>query len=151
MMRRSHCSGSRFLYGIQLFSKVKKDVIRKLGFKGLLQLSCKELNLDLCSWLLRNMNFAYSQLELPKGKMVPLTSHNVGIMMRVPHTIRKLIVEDGIVKLSLVPSLKDIEPLMNLSDFFFRYFRVQPYWCPHLVWKVVTCYGMHPENSYLET
>ena len=47
------CSGRKFLSGIHLLSEVKKDVIRELGFGGLLQLGCKEVNLDLCFWLIK--------------------------------------------------------------------------------------------------
>ncbi|RVX04833.1 hypothetical protein CK203_024975 [Vitis vinifera] len=34
------CSGRRFISGIHFLSEVKKDVIRELGFGGLLQLGC---------------------------------------------------------------------------------------------------------------
>ena len=65
---RGRCSSRRFLSGIHLLSEVKKDVIiRELGFGGLLQLGCKEVNLDLCFWLIKNTNNAYSQLELFGG------------------------------------------------------------------------------------
>ena len=64
---RCHCFGHRFLSGIHLLSKVKNDVIRELGFGELLQLGCKEVNLDLCFWLIKNTNNAYSQLELFGG------------------------------------------------------------------------------------
>ena len=47
MNRQCRCSGCRFLSGIHLLSEVKKDVIRELGFGGLLQLGFKEVNLDL--------------------------------------------------------------------------------------------------------
>ena len=46
------------------------------------------------------------------GKKVPLTCHDVGIMMGIPHSVRKLIVDKGTVKASLMPSLKDMEALM---------------------------------------
>ena len=73
MNKRCRCSSYRFLSGIHLLSEMKKDVIRELGFGGLLQLGCKEVNLDLCFWLIKNTNIAYSQLELFKGKKVFLT------------------------------------------------------------------------------
>ena len=109
---RCRCSGRRFLSGIHLLSKVKKDVIRELGFGGLLQLGCKEVNLDLCFWLIKNTNIAYSQLELFGGKKVSLTCHDVGMTMGIPHSGRKLIVEKGSVKASQMPSLQDIESMM---------------------------------------
>ena len=100
---------------------MKKDVIRELGFGGLLQLGCKEVNLDLCFWLIKNTNIAYSQLELFGGKKVSLTCHDVGMTMGIPHSGRKLIVDKGIVKASPMPSLKDIEALMvdidDIEDF----------------------------------
>ena len=110
---RCRCSSRRFLSGIHLLSEVKKDVIiRELGFGGLLQLGCKEVNLDLCFWLIKNTNIAYSQLELFRGKKVSLTCHDVGMMMGIPHSGRKLIVDKGIVKASQMPSLQDIESMM---------------------------------------
>ena len=109
---RCRCSGRRFLSGIHLLSKVKKDVIRELGFGGLLQLGCKEVNLDLCFWLIKNTNIAYSQLELFGGKKVSLTCHDVGMTMGIPHSGRKLIVEKASVKASQMPSLQDIESMM---------------------------------------
>ena len=112
MNRWCCCSSRRFLSRIHLLLEVKNDVIRELGFGGLLQLGCKEVNLYLCFWLIRNTNIAYSQLELFGGKKVPLTCHDVGIMMGIPHSVRKLIVDKGTVKASLMPSLKDIEALM---------------------------------------
>ena len=56
---RCRCSGRRFISGIHLFLEVKKDVIRELSFSRLLQLGCKEVNLDLCFWLIKNTNIAY--------------------------------------------------------------------------------------------
>ncbi|KAL6348126.1 hypothetical protein AAG906_039281 [Vitis piasezkii] len=82
---RCRCSGRRFLSGIHLLSEVKKDVIRELGFGGLLQLGCKE---------------------------VSLTCHDVGMTMGIPHSGRKLIVEKASVKASQMPSLQDIESMM---------------------------------------
>ena len=110
------CSGRRFLSGIHLLSEVKKNVIRELGFSGLLQLGCNEVNLDLCFWLIRNTNIAYSQLELFGGKKVHLTCHDVEITMSIPHSGRKLIVDKGTVKARPMPSLKDIETLMVAID-----------------------------------
>ena len=121
MNRWCCCFGRRFLSGIHLLLEVTNDVIRELSFNGLLQLGCKEVNLNLCFWLIRNTNIAYSQLELFKGKKVPLTCHDVGITMGIPHSGRKLIVDKGIVKASPMPSLKDIEALMvdidDIEDF----------------------------------
>ena len=34
MKRCCRCSGHRFLFGIQLFLEVKKDVVRELSFGG---------------------------------------------------------------------------------------------------------------------
>ena len=70
------------------------------------------MNLDLCFLLIRNTNIAYSQLELFGGKKVPLTCHDVGITMGIPHNGRKLIFDKGTVKASPMSSLKDIEALM---------------------------------------
>ncbi|RVW61399.1 hypothetical protein CK203_032054 [Vitis vinifera] len=109
---RCRCSGCRFLSGIHLLLEVKKDVIRELGFGGLLQLGCKEVNLDLCFWLIKITNIAYSQLELFGGKKVSLTCHDVGMTMGIPHSGRKLIVEKASVKASQMPSLQDIESMM---------------------------------------
>ncbi|KAL6331665.1 hypothetical protein AAG906_014315 [Vitis piasezkii] len=106
------CSGRKFLSGIHLLSEVKKDVIRELGFGELLQLGCKEVNLDLCFWLIKNTNNAYSQLELFRGNKVSLTCYGVGMTMDIPHSGRKLIVEKGSVKASQMPSLQDIESMM---------------------------------------
>ena len=78
MNRWCCCFGRRFLFRIHLLSKVKNDVIRELSFNGLLQLGCKEVNLNLCFWLIRNTNIAYSQLELFGGKKVSLTCHDLG-------------------------------------------------------------------------
>ena len=58
------------------------------------------------------MNIAYSQLELFRGETIPLTSHDVGIMMGIPHIKTELIVEEAIVKLSPMSTLKDIEAMM---------------------------------------
>ena len=112
MVRRCHCFGRRFHYGIQLLLEVKKDVIKELGFRGLLQIGCNKVNLDLCFWLMRNTNSAYSQLELSEEKNVHLTSHDVGIVMGILHNGRKFIVEEETIKASLVMCLKDIEALM---------------------------------------
>ena len=60
MNRRCHCSGRRFFSGIHLLSEVKNDLIREFGVGGLLQLGCKEVNLDLCFWLIRNTYIDYS-------------------------------------------------------------------------------------------
>ena len=109
---RCRCSGCRFLSGIHLLLEVKKDVIRELGFGGLLQLGCNEVNLDLCFWLIKNTNIAYSQLELFGDKKVPLTCHDVRIMMGFPHSGMKLIVDKGTVKASQMLSLKNIESMM---------------------------------------
>ena len=70
------------------------------------------MNLDLFFWLIRNKNIAYSQLELSRGKKVTLTSHDVRIMMGIPHSKRKSIIDKGTIKASPVPSLKDIKALM---------------------------------------
>ena len=91
---------------------MKKDVIRELGFGGLFQLGCKEVNLDLCFWLIKNTNIVYSQLELFGGKKVPLTSHDVRITLGIPHSRRKLIIDKETIKASQMPSLQDIESMM---------------------------------------
>lgn len=70
------------------------------------------MNLDLYFWLIKNTNIVYSQFELFGGKKVPLTCHDVGITMGIPHGGRKLIVDKGTVKDSQMPSLKDIELMM---------------------------------------
>lgn len=57
--------------------------------------------------------------------MIPLTSHDVEIMMRISYVKMMLIVEETIVKPSLMSNLKDIEVMMvdiNDIDEFKRLF-----------------------------
>ena len=70
------------------------------------------MNLDLCFLLIKNTNIAYSQLEFFGGKKVPLTWHDVGITMGIPHSGRMLIVDKETIKASPMSILKDIESLM---------------------------------------
>lgn len=67
--------------------------------------------------------------------------HDVGIMMKIPHDRRKLIVEEEIVKPSLVSNLKDIEAFMvgiNDIDEFKRLF------------FMFSCAKLLASTSYLE-
>ena len=46
-----------------------------------------------------------------------MTCHEVGIMMGIPHSVRKLIVDKGTVKASQMLSLKNIESMMvDIND-----------------------------------
>ncbi|KAL6331955.1 hypothetical protein AAG906_020306 [Vitis piasezkii] len=132
--------GRRFL-SESICSQVKMDAIRELGFGGLLQLGCKEVNLDLCFWLIKNTNIAYSQLELFGGKKVSLTCHDVGMTMGIPHSGRKLIVEKGSVKASQMPSLQDIESMMVDIDDMEEFKRV---------FLIFTCATLLAPTSRLE-
>ena len=75
------------------------------------------------------------------GKKVSLTCHDVGMMMGIPHSGRKLIVEKGSVKASQMPSLQDIESMMVGIDDMEEFKRV---------FLIFSCATLLAPTSHLE-
>ena len=110
MNRRCRCSGCRFLSGIHLLLEVKKDVIT--WFRQAIAIRLQEGEFIFMFLVDKKHKHCLFPTRVIWGKKVPLTCHDVGITMGIPHNGRKLIFDKGTVKASPMSSLKDIEALM---------------------------------------
>ena len=62
----------------------KKELVCELGFGGLLQITCKQLNMGLCMCILQKINVVYYKLQLEGGPNIPLTCSNVQLVFGIP-------------------------------------------------------------------
>ena len=99
----------------------KKELVWELGFGGLLQITCKQLNMGLCMCILQKINVVYYKLQLEGGPNIPLTCSNVQLVFGIPPSGRKLVLDTHCIHEGRVPSIIEIEDLMveikNATEF----------------------------------
>lgn len=62
---------------------MKKEMIREMGFDGLLALKCNRMNMDLCLWSVDNVNVANRYIGLANEWPVVSSSVEVGNLMGI--------------------------------------------------------------------
>ena len=67
-----------------MLSEKKKQVITTLGFVGLLQLACIEVQFDLCHWIITHYDVPYHRLVLGPNKSYNITIQDVSDVLGVP-------------------------------------------------------------------
>ena len=99
----------------------RKELVCELGFDGLLQITCKQLNMGLCMQILQKINVVYYKLQLEGGPNIPLTCSNVQLVLGSPPSGRKLVLDTHCIREDCVPSIIKIEDLMveikNATEF----------------------------------
>nr|CAN61002.1 hypothetical protein VITISV_020154 [Vitis vinifera] len=61
----------------------KKNAISDMGFRGLLQLGCKELRYELITWIVANYDISYHRLCMETKVVVPVTPKDVREMLGI--------------------------------------------------------------------
>ena len=62
----------------------KKKVISTMGFRGLLQLACREIYFDMCQWIMSKYEVPYHWLMMGHNKLVSITAQDVSDVLGVP-------------------------------------------------------------------
>ena len=63
-----------------------------MGFRGLLDLACRELRCELCAWIISNYDIGYYQLNMANGIAVPVTTEDVSNIMGIPSNGEEIVV-----------------------------------------------------------
>jgi hypothetical protein len=81
----SRCSPKAVYSVVSKFSEYKKQVVRDIGFGGILDLPCiTKVNLRLSSWLLSKLDTNESALVLPGSKRIWFHERDIGIVFGIP-------------------------------------------------------------------
>ena len=83
-MPQSQCSPKKFFKIMGMLSKKKKQAITTLGFVGLLQLPCREVQFDLRRWIITHYDVSYHRVVLGLHKLVNITIQDVSDVLGVP-------------------------------------------------------------------
>ncbi|RVW94280.1 hypothetical protein CK203_034836 [Vitis vinifera] len=81
---KSYCSGKKFQSVIKTLPVEKKNVFMDMGFRGLLQLGCKELWYELITWIISNYDIGYRHLCMQSNVAIPITPQDVREVLGIP-------------------------------------------------------------------
>ena len=104
------CLGLRLKAYLALYCT--RNMIREIGFSGLLTIGCKQLNMSLCMWLIKNINVAYYHLQIEGGADILITCTHVEQVFGIPPGGRKSVLDTHRYCDVRVPSIQKIERLM---------------------------------------
>ena len=83
-MPQSRCSPKKFFKIVGMLSEEKKQAITALGFRELLQLPCRDVQFNLCHWIITHYDVSYHCVVLGPHKSVNITVQDVSDVLGVP-------------------------------------------------------------------
>ena len=79
---------------VSRIDETKKQQIRDMGFRGLLDIQCHSIPSGIATWLMDNFNPTLNSLHLHGDDVLPLTARDIDLVLDIPNE-RPIPVEDA--------------------------------------------------------